>query len=306
MHSGPVTAGVLRGDRARFQLFGDTVNTGTCPEDATSAAMDNSNIWSTERLPTTASRIESTGMRERIHLSEQTAMELTKHGKQDWMVRRDDTVEAKGKGELVTYWLKLNSDRIGAPSTVASSEWGGTEGEASERAHTLSDLAHAESYVGRQSSAGTAASRKKLSSKANQKIQRLVDWNSELLLPLLKRVVARRSALQSSTSTSHSNLTAIARNIGVGSMVVNEVAAIIEMPAFVSANCIADVQVSDDVAKQLHGYVAKIASMYNNNPCKCRVGHGNGIISRLETTLTRICISTYHSLSPQLRTRTFS
>lgn len=25
LHSGPVTAGVLRGDRARFQLFGDTV-----------------------------------------------------------------------------------------------------------------------------------------------------------------------------------------------------------------------------------------------------------------------------------------
>ena len=25
IHSGPVTAGVLRGDRARFQLFGDTM-----------------------------------------------------------------------------------------------------------------------------------------------------------------------------------------------------------------------------------------------------------------------------------------
>ena len=28
LHSGPVTAGVLHGERAQFQLFGDTVNTG--------------------------------------------------------------------------------------------------------------------------------------------------------------------------------------------------------------------------------------------------------------------------------------
>jgi class 3 adenylate cyclase len=32
LNSGPVIAGVLRGDRARFQLFGDTMNTGTTIE----------------------------------------------------------------------------------------------------------------------------------------------------------------------------------------------------------------------------------------------------------------------------------
>lgn len=47
LHSGSVTAGVLKGDRARFQLFGDTVNT--------------------------ASRMESTGMKSRIHVTEETA-----------------------------------------------------------------------------------------------------------------------------------------------------------------------------------------------------------------------------------------
>lgn len=60
VHSGPITAGVLRGDRARFQLFGDTVNT--------------------------AARIETTGKRNRIHLSEQTASLIMATGRKNWVI----------------------------------------------------------------------------------------------------------------------------------------------------------------------------------------------------------------------------
>ena len=81
IHSGPVTAGVLRGEKSRFQLFGDSVNT--------------------------ASRIETTGEGNKIHLSEQTAKLLIKGGKSHWVVARDTLVAAKGKGQLQTYWLLI-------------------------------------------------------------------------------------------------------------------------------------------------------------------------------------------------------
>lgn len=59
LHSGPVTAGVLRGDRSRFQLFGDTMNV--------------------------AARMESNGCPDRIHLSQETANLLIQAGKQRWL-----------------------------------------------------------------------------------------------------------------------------------------------------------------------------------------------------------------------------
>ncbi len=75
----PVTAGVLRGERSRFQLFGDTVNT--------------------------AARMESNGKPGRIHMSEDTAGLLQEAGKGHWLEKRTDIVRAKGKGEMQTYWL---------------------------------------------------------------------------------------------------------------------------------------------------------------------------------------------------------
>lgn len=86
LHSGPVTAGVLRGEKSRFQLFGDTVNT--------------------------ASRMESTGVPGKIQASQETTDLIRRAGKHDWLSLRNETVTAKGKGELQVSCYKMKPKYI--------------------------------------------------------------------------------------------------------------------------------------------------------------------------------------------------
>ena len=79
-----VTAGVLRGLKSRFECFGDTINT--------------------------ASRMESTGARDKIQISKETAELLIEDGLESWVEPREDLVHAKGKGCLQTYWLEIPDD----------------------------------------------------------------------------------------------------------------------------------------------------------------------------------------------------
>lgn len=79
MHSGPVTGGFLKGKGARFQLFGDTMNT--------------------------ASLIQSQGESQKIHLSQTTADLLIRAGKRKWIMEREQVLHTLEKGEMKTYWL---------------------------------------------------------------------------------------------------------------------------------------------------------------------------------------------------------
>jgi hypothetical protein len=99
--------------------------------------------------------MEQTGIANKIHASQATADLLIAAGKQHWVTRRRDSVTAKGKGIMQTFWVEPKQyDALGSESSAASSE--------SEDVIT------------------------------GNKLDRLVDWNIELLGRLLKDVIAAR------------------------------------------------------------------------------------------------------------------
>jgi hypothetical protein len=236
IHSGPVTAGVLRGEKARFQLFGDTINT--------------------------AARMESTGVGGRVHLSEQTANLLIAAGKAKWVEKREGVIVAKGKGEMQTYWL---SSKTQTPVGSISSRTEGSGNESSQMGNVPSIGTSTKDWGQTPLvSDGVAL--------MSSQVERLVGWNAETMIQLLQQIVASRMSAAAVTNK-QSSLVAetLSTDISAGATVLDEVAEIITLPKF-NANPgskhvdPASVDLGRTVKRQVHEYVSFVADVYQKNP----------------------------------------
>ena len=274
LHSGPVTAGVLRGERSRFQLFGDTVNTGQMPL-CLSCCFGQTNPDQQLTLSdlslclfiyvfvciNTAARVESTGMKGCIHLSQEAADEISASGKAIWVKQREDKVQAKGKGEMTTFWLSLaeNSSSGDAQSSCGDSFGGGMLLDAPDKNRSTK--------MNKQNGSERLEAYRTYLPDKNQ---RLVEWNVDILLRLLKQIAAKRSVTKNKhvLRGTHSMTSDTANQ---PQMVLEEVVEVICLPKFTAktagvAERAEDMNLSSDVKLQLRSYVASIAAMYNDNP----------------------------------------
>eukprot|EP00980_Cylindrotheca_fusiformis_P027416 scaffold20339_cov128-Cylindrotheca_fusiformis.AAC.16 len=227
VNSGQVTAGVLRGERSRFQLFGDTMNT--------------------------AARMEQSGEQNRIQLSQATADMLTEAGHAHWIMPRGNKIYVKGKGEIQTYWLRKSktrklkgSDGSNAMTPVVESV------ETGEESDSLEDIG-----LGLDVDTNQGAT----------KIERLVEWNVEILASLLQQIIASRGGVVKEIGT----LSRAERSIGSGGTVLDEFTPIIPLKRFEADELRArrstsSIDIGDEAKSQLRKYLSQIAGMYRDNP----------------------------------------
>ena len=244
LHSGPVTAGVLRGEKSRFQLFGDTVNT--------------------------AARMESTGMKNRIQLSSSTAQLLIEAGKENWIQSRDELVQAKGKGQIQTYWALTSRGRRTSsreifqvedrPKVVRS-----TLSTEDSYSNDIDEEDDKSGYSGdtsywRNEDFGASKSILDFSQAAIQN-DRLIDWLVDIMTKQLKQIIVGR-AVERNERFEPSQALVQPTNVPR-----DEVTESIELPKFdpraakLRASKIAS-DVPEKVVRELRQFVSKIAAGY--------------------------------------------
>eukprot|EP00980_Cylindrotheca_fusiformis_P023702 scaffold10816_cov85-Cylindrotheca_fusiformis.AAC.1 len=221
IHSGQVTAGVLRGERSRFQLFGDTMNT--------------------------ASRMEHSGERDRVQISQSTADNLAEAGLSHWTIPREKTIYIKGKGDMQTYWLCKTKPSRGGTLTgpLTQAETVATAANSSEQ----SDQSEYSETVERM-----------------DKKERLVEWTVVVLTSLLQQIIASRGGVLEDIKS----LSAAESVTGKRRTVLEEFVPIIPLKRFQEdelrlRQIPSSIDIGNEVTHQLRKFLLMVAGMYRDN-----------------------------------------
>jgi hypothetical protein len=197
----------------------------------------------------TCSRIESTGERNKIHVSADTAALLMNSGKGNWLQEREGIITAKGKGYLKTYWLNFRQQS--APSARSGSSE--QESESREDPHKVMESAPGSP----QSSFGNDAM-------VTAKTARLINWNVDVMKKTLQQIKVRRIALGTDKKPFKDPQDSFEGSI------LQEIKEIITLPNFNSsmndAVDSASVELGHAVIEQLRAYVTTISQLYRDNP----------------------------------------
>jgi hypothetical protein len=206
------------------------------------------------------SRLLAASEKGRIHISSEAAALLKKAGKGNWLEKRDGKILVPGKGHIQTYWLDRYRQAID-----------GTAAANSDRDSNV-DADHDLCLISRQSEEA-------------DRQQRLVEWNVQVLLRLLKQICARRNA---SSSSSRLPLSRRSKNLDTDSsrgfelsvhdestreysIPIESIKEIIMLPEFDRnvAKRLQDadlVEIPDPIVQELTSFVSDIAALYNEHP----------------------------------------
>jgi hypothetical protein len=126
-----------------------------------------------------------------------------------------------------------------------------------------------------------------LHSESPEEIKRLIAWNVEVLLKLLKQVIAKREASGKSGGWDDEPA------LETSDVVADEVVAIIDLPAFDPKTSKKfdekSIEVPPQVVQQLKEYVSAVALAYRSNPFNC-LQHASHVTNAVTRLISRIAV----------------
>lgn len=187
--------------------------------------------------------MESNGKPNKIQLSQETADLLTATGKGHWVSAREDKVYAKGKGELSTFWLNVIEDDAKS-STMSRSSYATSEFSTDDETP--------------------------LPAIQCNKTRRLIEWNCDVLLKLLKQIAERRQLTGIKPDTPEDIASQEAEQVTNGHTILDEVEDTIELPTYCQIDVdkmnLQELKMDEAVQTQLSEFIGTLAAMYHDNP----------------------------------------